>query len=358
MEPSPTVEIIIPHYRRRDMLERCLASLSRCPFYASPSLSILVICNGTADAALQKLIANYPTVKLLALAENRGYAGGCNAGLQQSNAEYLIFLNDDTEHEADWLEALLAIAQSNQNIAALQPKILSLEHAKQGKRRFEYAGAAGGMIDKLGYPWCWGRTFFRVETDGGQYDKARNIFWASGVALCVRRSVALEVGGFDEDFFMQMEEIDLCWRIQLAGYPIYSAPSSVVYHAGGASLAEGSAEKIYYNHRNNITMLLKNRSLVALLWIMPIRMVMELGAALFYLTKADGLKKSGMVFRALRDQLRAMPTTLRKRRTIQTNRTVSDRQLFHHQPFFHLLNHLIPQLYTFAQPLKNQQHHQ
>ena len=186
---------------------------------------------------------------------------------------------------------------------------------------FDYAGAAGGMIDSLGYPWCLGRTFSAIEQDSGQYDVGRDIFWASGVAMFVKRAVAVELGGFDEDFFMQMEEIDLSWRMKLAGYRIRSVPSSVVLHEGGASLSVGSPEKIYFNHRNNITMLLKNRSMAALLWVLPLRLLLEIAAALFYLTQYPyGLKKSAAVFRALGHNLRWFRYTMKKRRSAAASR--------------------------------------
>ncbi len=178
-------------------------------------------------------------------------------------------MNDDTEHDPMWLEQLVRTALENEHIGALQPKILSLKSYRKGQKIFDYAGAAGGMIDLLGYPWCLGRTFSKVESDKGQYDIGQDIFWASGVAMFVKRALAEELGGFDEDFFMQMEEIDLSWRMKLVGYRVCSVPSSVVLHEGGASLPGGSAEKIYFNHCNNVTMLLKNRHTAGLLWVIP-----------------------------------------------------------------------------------------
>ena len=234
---SPSVDIIIPYYRRRDMLERCLDSLEQCNY---PAMGIIVVDNGGTEAGLVFLVKRYRNARLLRLAENRGYAGGCNAGLKSSTADYVVFMNDDTEHDPLWLERLVSVALEDTLIGALQPKILALKPFKKGKKVFDYAGAAGGMIDRLGYPWCRGRTFAGVEPDKGQYESGQDIFWASGVAMFANRVVAEKLGGFDEDFFMQMEEIDLSWRMQLAGYRVRSVPASVVLHEGGASLPGGS----------------------------------------------------------------------------------------------------------------------
>ena len=189
------------------------------------------------------------------------------------------------------------------------------------------------MIDRMGYPWCLGRKFSTIEQDRGQYDGGQDIFWASGVAMFVKRTVAEELGGFDDEFFMQMEEIDLSWRMKLAGYHVRSVPSSVVLHEGGASLHGGSAEKIYFNHRNNIAMILKNRSTAGLLWVIPLRLLLEFAAAVFYLTQFPGaLKKSGAVFRALAYNIRKLASTIKKRQKIQAMRIVGDRTIFCHSP--------------------------
>jgi len=326
----PSVDIIIPHFRRRDMLERCLDSLEKTSY---PAMGIMVVDNGGRQAGLVFLVKQYKNARLLRLPENRGYAGGCNEGLKSSSADYVVFLNDDTTHDPLWLERLVSAALSDERTGALQPKILSLKAHAAGKKVFDYAGAAGGMIDRLGYPWCLGRRFFKTEEDRGQYDTGRDIFWASGAAMFVKRAVAEELGGFDGDFFMQMEEIDLCWRMKLAGYHVRSVPSSVVLHEGGASLREGSAEKIYFNHRNNAMMLLKNLSLSGLLRVIPVRILLEAAASLFYLTQfSGGIKKSGAVLRALADTLLQMKGIMKKRRAVQSSRVADDRAIFSNSP--------------------------
>jgi len=332
MEHFPSVDIIIPHFKRRDMLERCLDSLAETRY---PSMGIIVVDNGGTEAGLVFMVKRYRGARLLRIPENRGYAGGCNEGLKNSTADYIVFMNDDTEHDPLWLEQLVDVACADERIGALQPKILSLKPYHRGKKVFDYAGAAGGMINSLGYPWCLGRTFSAIEPDSGQYDVGQDIFWASGVAMFAKRAVVEELGGFDEDFFMQMEEIDLSWRMKLAGYRICSVPSSIVLHEGGASLAVGSSEKVYFNHRNNITMLLKNRAFSALLWVVPLRVLLEVFVAFFYLSQyPGGLKKSGSVFRAMGYNIRAFGHTLRKRTTIQVSRVVEERRLFHGLPLF------------------------
>lgn len=326
----PAVEVIIPHYRDTGRLERCLASLSKTRY---PSMSVMVIDNGSGNPQIKKLIAGFSGVRLLQLPGNLGYAGGCNAGFRSSMAKYLVFMNDDTLHEPTWLDELVSAAERNDCIAAIQPKILSLPEHEQGRAVFDHAGGAGGMIDRFGYPWCRGRTFWGVEEDEGQYDTPRNIFWASGAAMLVRRTAFEELGGFDETFFMHMEEIDLCWRMQLAGYAVRSAPSSVVYHEGGASLAQGSPLKIYYNHRNNLRMLFKNLSLCSLVALMPVRLLLEPAAALFYLLKGKGgPAKALAVASAFRDVLLQMPETLRGRKAVQASRKRKDGSLFRGMP--------------------------
>ena len=330
----PSVDIIIPYYKRRDLLERCLDSLENTLY---PSMSIVVVDNGGKEAGLVFLVKRYRNARLVRLPENRGYAGGCNAGLKNTSADYVVFMNDDTVHDPHWLDQLVSVALEDDRTAALQPKILSLKAHGKGKKVFDYAGAAGGMIDRLGYPWCLGRTFSTLESDKGQYDTRQDIFWASGVAMFANRAVVEELGGFDEDFFMQMEEIDLSWRMKLAGYRVRSVPSSVILHEGGASLQGGSAEKIYFNHRNNMTMLLKNLDTATLLCLLPLRLLLDVAAAISYLFQGTGsLKKSGAVFRAISYNFPKISSTLKKRNTIQTSRVVNDRTIFHSSPISQL----------------------
>ncbi|TLU83110.1 MAG: glycosyltransferase family 2 protein [Chlorobium sp.] len=334
-ELRPSVDVIIPHFRRHDMLERCLDSLAETLY---PSMNIIVVDNGGKQAGLVFLVKRYRNARLIKLPENRGYAGGCNEGLKSSSADYVVFMNDDTIHDPQWLDRLVDAALDDLQTGALQPKILSMQAYRRGKKVFDYAGAAGGMSDKLGYPYCLGRVFSAVEEDTGRYDAGREIFWASGVAMFAKRSVVEELGGFDEDFFMHMEEIDLAWRMKLRGYHVRSVPSSVVIHEGGASLSRGSAEKVYLNHRNNIAMLLKNRGMAGLLWIIPVRLCLEIAAALFYLTQyPEAMAKSRAVMQAIVDSLKDFSGTMQKRRQVQSTRVVGDREIFRRLPLFCIL---------------------
>ncbi|NTW51528.1 MAG: glycosyltransferase family 2 protein [Chlorobiaceae bacterium] len=327
----PSVTVVIPHLKNRTMLESCLDSLRMGSW---KDFSVLVIDNGGESSDLAGIETIYPEIKVLHLAVNAGYAGGCNEGLNGSSSKYVVFMNDDAVVEPEWLGHLVAEAERDERIGALQPKILSLKDRREGRRMFDYAGAAGGLIDRLGFPFCLGRSFAGRQEDRGQYDSPREIFWASGVAMFARREILARLGGFDAGFFMHMEEIDLCWRMRLAGFSVRSVPKAVVWHEGGASLQEGNPMKVYYNHRNALAMLLRNRSLPALLLILPTRLLLELAAAMYYLLAgADGAAKSMQVARAAVDNLAGIGEIFRQRRKIQQTRMVSDRDLFRGSPF-------------------------
>ena len=328
---KPSVEIIIPHYSGIDMLERCLNSLAKTSYAA---MRICVVDNGSGEeTALSSLAERFGRLRILSLPSNRGYAGGCNSGLFSSLAKYVVFMNDDTAVDPSWLDFIVDTAEADGTVAAFQPKILSLQAHHTGNQVFDYAGAAGGLIDRLGYPYCYGRMFSRTENDHGQYDRKQDIFWASGVAMFARRDVVADLGGFDEDFFMHMEEIDLCWRILLRGYRVVSVPSSVVYHEGGASLPAGEPEKVFLNHRNNIAMLLKNRSAASLVWVLPFRLLLECAAVVRYLAEGKQRVRNALsVLRALWDNMLHLHKTVSKRKKVQGERKVSDFRLFRNSP--------------------------
>jgi hypothetical protein len=187
------------------------------------------------------------------------------------DADWFVLLNNDVKVTKDWLPPLLDAVQQNENVVAAQPKILSARQPKY----FEYAGAAGGKIDNLGYPFCKGRIFETVEIDEGQYNEAESIFWASGAAMVINANLFLSAGGFDGDYFAHQEEIDLCWRIHRAGYDIQYVPNSTVYHFGGGTLSYESPHKVYLNFRNNLTTLLKNEPITRLLWLFPLRLLLD-----------------------------------------------------------------------------------
>jgi hypothetical protein len=248
-----TLAIVILNYNGKKHLETYLPSVIEC----SDGNDVLVIDNGSLDDSIHYISLKFPTVKLIQLKENVGFAQGYNDGLERIKGKYehYLLLNSDVEVSPGYLSPLLSrIAEPT--IAAVQPKILS----NVNKTRFEHAGASGGFIDKRGFPFCRGRIFDECETDNGQYNEAMPVFWASGACLLIKSSLFHEVNGFDGRFFAHMEEIDLCWRLQHQGHQIWVEPSSTVYHLGGGTLSYESNTKVFLNFRNNLYMLAKNET--------------------------------------------------------------------------------------------------
>ena len=249
---SPPLTVAILNWNGATLLQKFLPSVVE--YTPSHHAKILVIDNGSTDHSLQLLREEFPEVEVLALEENLGFAGGYNEVMKRIETPYACLLNSDVQVSKDWIESPLRMLQENSSLAAVQPKILSYKKPIC----YEYAGAAGGFLDRHGYPFCRGRIFATVEEDHGQYDKPTAIMWASGAALFVRKEAFLAVGGFDTLFFSHMEEIDLAWRFHRKGYNVFYDPTSKVYHVGGATLPSSSPQKTYYNYRNNLLMLYKN----------------------------------------------------------------------------------------------------
>tara|TARA_B100000768_G_C11263131_1_gene369735 strand:- start:853 stop:1851 length:999 start_codon:yes stop_codon:yes gene_type:complete len=222
--------------------------------HSQEDADIYVIDNGSSDDSLNYLKNNFPAVKTISLEKNLGFAGGYNEGLKKINAEFFIIVNSDVEVTKKWILPLIKVLKNNENISAVQPKIKSYKN----KDYFEYAGAAGGFIDLLAYPFCRGRVFDYTELDKKQYDTHREIFWASGACMAIKSRDFKDVGGFDKDFFAHMEEIDLCWRLKNLGKNIFYTSESTVYHFGGGTLKYSSPKKTYLNYRNNLWMIHKN----------------------------------------------------------------------------------------------------
>ena len=243
------------------------------------NIEIIVADNGSSDKSVEHLKQFYPSVKIIDLKTNFGFAEGYNQSLKQVDSKYLIFLNSDVKVTENWIDSCIAKFEEDENIAVIQPKILS--YNKPGY--FEYAGASGGFIDKFGYPFCRGRILNRIEEDLGQYNQASQIFWASGACMFVRTEAFKTAGGFDGDFWAHMEEIDLCWRLKSRGYKIIYQPQSVVYHLGGGTLSYGSPKKIYLNFRNNLYMLFKNLPKHQFKRIFLARMILDGVAALKFI---------------------------------------------------------------------------
>lgn len=248
------VAVVILNWNGAELLRKYLPSVLE--FTPGAIADVIVADNGSTDSSLTLLTEEFPGVKVIAFPENLGFAGGYNEALSRLSADYefAVLLNSDVRVVDDWLTPLLQFMRSHPAAVAIQPKILS----DADPDRFEYAGAAGGFLDRHGYPYCRGRIFDTVETDRGQYDKPMQVHWASGAALMVRISEYLDAGGLDAEFFAHMEEIDLCWRLRLRGGEIWAVPSAKVYHLGGGSLPVGNPRKTYLNFRNSLLMLHKN----------------------------------------------------------------------------------------------------
>lgn len=280
MTQLPAVAIVILNWNGKHFLEKFLPSVTESGY---SNLTVVVADNASTDESVSFLKNKYPSVKLIINPVNEGFARGYNSALKKVNADYYVLLNSDVEACKGWIDPVISLMEGDKGIAACQPKVLSFSN----QRQFEYAGASGGWIDSLGYPFSRGRVFDHCETDTGQYDDVSKIFWATGAALFVRSTVFHQMNGFDEFFFAHQEEIDLCWRMQRAGYKIYAVPSSVVYHVGGGTLPMGSKRKVYLNFRNNLIMLFKNLSWSESLWKIPFRLLLDNITAFKALVKGD-----------------------------------------------------------------------
>lgn len=281
MSPLPKAAIVILNWNGQKHLEKFLPSVLATAY---ENMEVVVADNGSADNSVSFLQQQYPQVRLIRFEKNLGFARGYNEALKRVNADYYVLLNSDVEVQPGWLAPVIALLEAEKMNAACQPKLLSYNNRKQ----FEYAGGAGGWLDSFGYPFARGRIFDVCEEDTGQYDKSERIFWVSGAAMVIRSEVFHEMKGFDEFFFAHQEEIDLCWRMQLAGYKLYACPESVVYHVGGGTLPRGNTLKTYLNFRNNQVMLFKNLPGSQKWWKIPFRMLLDAASAWKGLLKGDG----------------------------------------------------------------------
>ena len=274
------------------MLRRYLPSVVE--HTSLPGCEVVVADNGSTDDSPEVLKTEFPSVKTIVLDRNYGFAEGYNRALAQIESTYTVLLNSDVEVTDGWLAPLLDYMDAQPDIAAVQPKIKSWER----KDYFEHAGAAGGFLNSLGYPYCRGRVLWKVEADKGQYDSIVEVDWTSGACMCVRTQVYKDCGGLDASFFAHMEEIDLCWRMRNKGWRLVCLPQSVVYHLGGGSLHYDSPRKTYLNHRNNLLMIRKNKQHPG--GVLLVRFFLDYAAAVFYLLQGRwGACKA--VFEARRD---------------------------------------------------------
>lgn len=338
----PIVSVIILNYNGLRFLPRCLETLRNTTY--SP-LELVVVDNNSRDGSLEYLHNHHPDIKLIELTSNLGYSGAYNVAIPQTAGEFIVLLNFDVKVEPNWLEQAVELLHNQPRLAATQPKLRSL----QKRESFEYSGGSGGFIDRYGYPFVRGRIFDTLETDDGQYDDARAIFWASGAALVTRRSAYQEVGGLDDDFFLHMEELDLCWRYWLTGWEVSAAPQGIVYHYAGAALSAERYHKMYYNHRNGLVMLLKNYSTASLFRYLPIRLLLD------WLAVGKGLlrrqwKRPAAILAAHGYVLCHLPRIFAKRRRVQRMRKISDRNLEHViWPHSAVWNYFVKKQRTFSE---------
>jgi GT2 family glycosyltransferase len=281
------VAVVILNYNGEKLLRQFLPSVIQ----HSHDAEIIVADNGSTDQSLAVLKNEFPEVKAIALDKNYGFCGGYNRALKQVNVPYVVLLNSDIEVTANWLVPMVSLLDQNSSIAAVQPKMLSFYN----KESFEYAGAAGGFIDKLGYPFCRGRIFDHLEKDHHQYDDDLEIFWATGACLMIRSEVYHAFNGLDEDFFAHMEEIDLCWKIHRTNQKVYYCGQSHVYHVGAGTLDYKSPRKTYLNFRNGLALIFKHLSAGELLYKLPIRLTLDWAALLLFLLKGEPLNSLAVI---------------------------------------------------------------
>jgi len=278
---APLVSIVILNWNGKKLLQKFLPFVLESTYV---NKRIIIVDNASTDDSIAFLKVQFPMVEILINVSNEGFAKGYNTALKLVQSDYYILLNNDVEVTPGWIEPVIALMESDVTIAACQPKIMCYKN----RNYFEFAGACGGWMDNLGYPFARGRVFDVLEKDYGQYDTAEPCFWASGAALFVKATCYHAVGGLDEFFFAHQEEIDFCWRLQLAGYKVYVQPASVVYHIGGGTLAKENSLKTFLNFRNNLVMLVKNMPVTKAVFTIAGRMILDGIAAFKSLLSGSG----------------------------------------------------------------------
>lgn len=307
----PKVAVVILNWNGKKFLEKFLPAVVK---HSLDTSEVIVADNASSDDSVDFLKTNFPDVRIIQNSSNGGFAKGYNDALAQVESDYYVLLNSDIEVTENWITPIIELMESDKNIAACQPKILSYHEPE----KFEYAGAGGGFIDKYGYPFCRGRLFQTIEKDTGQFDDTIEIFWASGACMFVRAELFHKSGGFDNDFFAHMEEIDLCWRLKNNGYKIMYCPASVVYHVGGGTLPKSSSRKTYFNFRNNSLLLYKNLPSNRLAKVFIARLFLD-GIAGFKFFLEGGFKDLLAVFRARLSLSKNFIKTRNKRKKLKQN---------------------------------------
>jgi len=301
--------VVILNWNGRHLLQNFLPGVLR----HSQGAEVIVADNASDDDSVQVLRAEFPSVRIIQNPSNNGYAGGYNEALAQVDADIFVLLNSDIEVTENWIEPVVQLFREDQLVAAAQPKIRAFKH----RTHFEYAGAAGGYVDRLGYPFCRGRVFEALEEDIGQYNDVQEVFWASGACMFVRASVYKQMGGFDESFFAHMEEIDLCWRMKNQGYKVMVQPASLVFHLGGGTLSKSNWRKTYLNFRNNLELIYKNIEGRYLLRSLFLRMCLDGIAAMKFLF-SNGFSHFYAIIRAHLHFYRLLPEISHKRKRLNS----------------------------------------
>ena len=304
------IAVVILNWNGKKILEKFLPNVIE---HSADVAEVIVADNASTDDSVEFLKQSFPQIRLIQNAENGGFSKGYNDALKHIEADYFVLLNSDIEVTKNWIQPVIDLMERNPEIAVCQPKIRSYHE----REKFEYAGAAGGFIDRFGYPFCRGRVFETVETDTGQYDDVCEVFWATGAAMFVKASIYREFGGLDEDFFAHMEEIDFCWRVKNAGYKVMYCPHSTVYHVGGGTLPKSSSRKTYLNFRNNLSLIYKNAYSTERFFVLFVRSFLdEIAALKFFLSGNFG--DAFAVQRAYLHFFKSFPKIRRKRKKQQT----------------------------------------
>ena len=314
-----SVSIVIPHWNNVDVLSECLESISNTDF---ENFETIVVDNASTDNSVASVKSNYPNVKLIENDKNYGFAGGCNIGAEAASGDFLIFLNNDTIQDKDWISNLIKTINSDDKIAAVQPKILNYYN----RNVFDYAGGSGGHMDIYCFPFARGRIFSFQENDEGQYNNKEKCFWSSGTCFMVRRELFQKAGGFDESFFAHMEEIDLCWRLYAMGFEVWVEPDSVVYHKNALTLPMYSHKKYYLNHRNSLLMLLGNYSIKNIFLIGIPRLILEKIACLYSILMLDW-RHFTAILRSIFWIIFHPNVIMKKRKSFSKIRTITDKRI-------------------------------
>jgi GT2 family glycosyltransferase len=309
----PLVSAVVVHHSATECLDRCLNLLLSTHYEA---LEVILVLNGVNPQDRSRVVEQWGDeggVRIVVLEDNLGYGEGANEAFRHAHGEYIVVLNDDIEVEPGWLTPIINVMEAHPDIGACQPKIRS----KVNPGFLDYSGAAGGMLDIFGYPFARGRVFWTVEEDHGQYDNMTDIFWASGAAMVVRRSAWEKVGGFDRIFFLYVEEEDFCWQLHRLGYRVVCVPQSVVHHWGSVSTQRSNVQRIFWNSRNHLILVLKNYSFWQLCFLFPTRLLLEPINALYALFKRQPAWANA-ILRGLWSVAQSLPSIWRSRRSAAT----------------------------------------